>query len=109
VVEVKHNIVTPEYVRLFIDGVDVTSYATKDPTRSTTDQRAKGRSVSPQGSTVPGWIACDRLVGADPTALRSWRPTVGPLPSTDRDQLIEPAGVEESEEGLPCFLDRLAL
>src|SRR5260370_39351460 len=56
----------------------------KDPTSSTTDQRAKGRSVSPQGGTLPGWIACDRLVGVDPTALRSWRPTVGPSPSTDR-------------------------
>jgi hypothetical protein len=31
VVEVKHNIVTPEYIRLVIDGVDVTSYATKGP------------------------------------------------------------------------------
>src|ERR1700730_19470858 len=56
----------------------------RDPTSSTTDQRAKGRSVSPRGSTVLGWIACDRLAGAGPTALRSWRPTVGPSPSTDR-------------------------
>lgn len=31
VVEVKHNIVTPEYIRLVIDGVDVTSSATKGP------------------------------------------------------------------------------
>src|SRR6266852_1706010 len=31
VVEVKHNIVTPEYVRLIIDGVDVTASATKGP------------------------------------------------------------------------------
>jgi len=31
VVEVKHNIVTPEYVRLVIDGVDVTSSATRGP------------------------------------------------------------------------------
>lgn len=31
VVEVKHSIVTPEYVRLIVDGVDVTAYATKGP------------------------------------------------------------------------------
>jgi hypothetical protein len=31
VVEVKHSIVTPEYIRLIVDGVDVTAYATKGP------------------------------------------------------------------------------
>jgi hypothetical protein len=31
VVEVKHSIVTPQYLRLIVDGVDVTAYATKGP------------------------------------------------------------------------------
>ena len=41
VVEVKHNIVTPEYLRLVIDGVDVTAYATKGP--SELDYRPAGQ------------------------------------------------------------------
>jgi hypothetical protein len=82
---VKHNIVTPEYIRLAIDGVDVTAYATKGPNEL--DYRPAGpragrarlrEAQCPGGSHATGWRGWTR-----------WRYGRGVLQLVLHHQLIE--------------------